>query len=63
MADKVELKEDGRYYPPKKMSETTYIHSMAQYKEMYERSLKDPEGFWGEIASQFYWKEKLTWLI
>jgi acetyl-CoA synthetase len=60
MADKVELKDDGRYYPPKKMSDTTYIKSMAQYKEMYERSLKDPEGFWGEIASQYYWKEKWT---
>jgi acetyl-CoA synthetase len=60
MADKVELKEDGRYYPPTKMSETTFIRSMAQYQEMYARSLKDPEGFWSEIASQFYWKEKWT---
>jgi acetyl-CoA synthetase len=59
-SDKVELNQDGRYYPPKKMSETTYIHSMEQYKQMYERSLKDPEGFWGEVAGQFYWKEKWT---
>lgn len=25
---------------------------------MYERSIEDPAGFWSEIASQFYWKEK-----
>lgn len=25
---------------------------------MYERSIEDPTGFWSEIASQFYWKEK-----
>lgn len=25
---------------------------------MYERSIKDPAGFWSEIAETFYWKEK-----
>jgi acetyl-CoA synthetase len=25
---------------------------------MYERSIKDPSGFWSEIAETFYWKEK-----
>ncbi|KAM3245191.1 hypothetical protein ACQJBY_056488 [Aegilops geniculata] len=25
---------------------------------MYERSIKDPAGFWSEIADAFYWKEK-----
>jgi len=58
--NKVELKKDGRYYPPALMSEKTWVHSMDQYREMYERSLKDPEGFWAEIANQFYWKEKWT---
>jgi acetyl-CoA synthetase len=59
-SDKVELNKDGRYYPPTKMSETTYIHSMEEYQKLYERSLKDPDGFWGEVAGQFYWKEKWT---
>ena len=31
---------------------------MEQYQEMYDRSISDPEGFWGEIAEQFVWKEK-----
>ena len=25
---------------------------------MYERSIKNPAGFWSEIAETFYWKEK-----
>ncbi len=28
------------------------------YEEVYHRSLKDPEGFWGEIAGQFHWYKK-----
>lgn len=25
---------------------------------MYKRSVEDPAGFWADIASEFYWKEK-----
>jgi acetyl-CoA synthetase len=25
---------------------------------MYKRSIEDPAGFWSEIASEFYWKQK-----
>lgn len=25
---------------------------------MYKRSIEDPDGFWSEIASEFYWKQK-----
>jgi propionyl-CoA synthetase len=28
------------------------------YEEIYQRSLKDPEGFWGKIAEQFHWYKK-----
>jgi acetyl-CoA synthetase len=35
-----------------------YIKSMEEYRRMYQRSIKDPEGFWGEVAEDFYWKEK-----
>ncbi len=30
---------------------------MAEYRAMYQRSLDDPEGFWGDIAKTFYWKK------
>lgn len=32
----------------------------AQYKEMYERSVKDPDGFWAEMAERLDWMKKPT---
>lgn len=32
---------------------------MSNYKEIYERSLNDPEGFWGEAAEGLHWEK--TW--
>jgi acetyl-CoA synthetase len=31
---------------------------VVQYDEMYKRSVEDPDGFWGDIASTFFWKKK-----
>ena len=33
------------------------ITTLEQYHETYERSVKDPEGFWSEIANTFEWKK------
>ncbi len=33
------------------------IQSFDHYKEIYTRSVEDPEGFWAEIASEFWWKK------
>ena len=32
--------------------------SLAQYEEMYKRSIEDPDGFWAEIADTFVWQKK-----
>ena len=46
-------------FPPAAgFSEKAYISSMEQYKQMYQRSIDDPEGFWAEVAEGFFWKEK-----
>lgn len=34
--------------------------SQEKYKEMYERSINDPKGFWGEQAERLDWFEKPT---
>ena len=34
------------------------VNSREQYDAMYKRSLEDPEGFWGDIAADFYWHKK-----
>src|SRR5881398_84919 len=31
---------------------------MGSYQEIYERSLSDPEGFWGGIAQDIRWRKK-----
>jgi acetyl-CoA synthetase len=34
------------------------ITSLEEYKEAYEKSIQQPEAFWGEIAENFTWKKK-----
>ena len=34
------------------------IKSFDEYKKVYERSVNDPEGFWGDVASEFTWRKK-----
>jgi len=36
----------------------TKISSFEEYQKTYDKSVKDPEGFWGEIASNLYWRKK-----
>ncbi|HSW28809.1 MAG TPA: acetate--CoA ligase [Longimicrobiales bacterium] len=49
---------DQMFSPPAAFSERAWIRNLDQYKKMYERSIKDPDGFWGEIASEFHWFKK-----
>jgi acetyl-CoA synthetase len=42
----------------KEFSKKAYIKSMDEYKKIYKRSVDDPEGFWGEQASQLDWYKK-----
>jgi acetyl-CoA synthetase len=44
--------------PPQEMTANAWIQSMEQYREMYKRSVEDPEGFWAEQAESFYWHKK-----
>jgi len=40
------------------MSYPYQIKSEAQYHADYRKSVKDPEGFWGDVAENFLWKKK-----
>ncbi|MGD9125295.1 MAG: acetate--CoA ligase [Desulfarculaceae bacterium] len=57
MSDKVTKKQD-LYYPPTEFSDKAYIKSLDEYNQLYERSIRDPEGFWSEAAEQFHWEKK-----
>ena len=49
------LKETRVFAPPAEFSASAHIKSRAQYDEIYQRSVKDPEGFWAEIARELHW--------
>ena len=53
-----ENEEELIFNPPKEISEKAYIKSMDEYMKMYERSLKDPDGFWAEQAEIIDWFRK-----
>jgi acetyl-CoA synthetase len=40
------------------MSYSYQIKSFEEYKEAYQKSIENPEEFWGEIAKNFTWKKK-----
>jgi acetyl-CoA synthetase len=40
------------------MSYPFQITSPEQYQSDYKKSVEDPEGFWSDVASSFYWRKK-----
>ena len=58
----------SKMYPPSpEFSKQAYIKSMEEYESIYKRSIEDPEGFWGEVASNFHffkkWDRVLEWKL
>ncbi|OOZ39350.1 acetate--CoA ligase [Solemya pervernicosa gill symbiont] len=57
---------ESKLYPvPAEFAAKANINE-AQYQEMYQRSIDDPEGFWGDMAEQFLswdkpWDKVLDW--
>ena len=50
--------ENDLVFPSDDFARQANVSSPQQYFEMYKRSVEDPDGFWSDIASQFYWKKK-----
>uniref|UniRef100_A0A803MMM6 Acetyl-coenzyme A synthetase n=1 Tax=Chenopodium quinoa TaxID=63459 RepID=A0A803MMM6_CHEQI len=50
--------ENDYVFPSQEFSRNAHVSSPSEYLEMYKRSVEDPTGFWGDIASEFYWKQK-----
>ncbi|MDP6364034.1 MAG: acetate--CoA ligase [Candidatus Poseidoniia archaeon] len=46
-------------FPPSKAaSEQAHISSLAEYQQLYDRSVADPEGFWAGEAERISWSRK-----
>ena len=43
--------------PPAAFSEHAVVSGMDRYRELYKRSIEDPDGFWGDMA-----REHLEWM-
>jgi len=41
--------------PPPNVSSKAHIGSMEEYLKQYERSIKEPDEFWSEMAHNFHW--------
>jgi acetyl-CoA synthetase len=53
------LSHEGRSFPPpENIRKRAWIRDLETYKKLYDRSLKDPEGFWSEMAEPFVWHKK-----
>jgi acetyl-CoA synthetase len=52
------MAEKRVFSPPEELSEGAYIKDLDEYREVYQRSVDDPEGFWAEIAEQLDWYKK-----
>jgi acetyl-CoA synthetase len=46
------------YPPPKDFKKRAHIKSLKAYREIYRRSVDDPEGFWSEQAQELSWFKK-----
>ena len=51
MSDKV-------FPPPVSASQNAHVSSLEQYRELYERSINDPDGFWTEQANRLVWEQQ-----
>jgi len=49
------LRENRVFPPPPEFAAKARIKSLAEYEQMYRRSVDDPEGFWAEAARELHW--------
>ena len=52
------LKEHRIFKPYKNFSKQAHVKSLREYKKIYRHSVKNPEKFWAEKASQLDWFKK-----
>ena len=47
-----------QFFPAKHFSDNAWIKSQDEYKEIYDKSIQDPNAFWGEHAERITWYKK-----
>ena len=49
--------ENRLFPPPAEFSQRAAVSSMEQYREMWQRSIDDPDAFWRDAAADLHWFE------
>jgi len=52
------MEENRVFAPPEEFSRNAAVKNMAEYKALYDESLKNPDKFWGRMAEQLEWYKK-----
>jgi acetyl-CoA synthetase len=52
------LHESRVFPPPESFAQAAHIPSLGEYRALYDRSLRDPEGFWAEQAETLRWSRR-----
>lgn len=48
------------YHPAEPLQEHAHVPDLRTYKDLYEKSIHNPQEFWMDVASEFYWKSPPT---
>ena len=51
---------DARYPASEAFAEQAIVGSLSEYQALYDRSVQDPDGFWGEMAGRIDWIKPFT---
>jgi len=49
---------DPVFYPNQEFSDRALIGSLDQYRDLYEKSMSDPDTFWSKVADRITWYKK-----
>ena len=60
MSSNTAVAQSPVFKPSAAFKDRAYINSIEQYRKMYQRSIEDPDGFWSEVADEFYWHKRWT---
>jgi acetyl-CoA synthetase len=52
------LRENRVFPPPAEFAAKAHIKSLAEYEELYAKSIADPEAFWAGAAEELHWFKK-----
>lgn len=54
------LRENRVFPAPEEFARQAHIKSLAEYEELYQRSIADPETYWASVAKELHWFEPWT---